>query len=80
MTQAFTIFIAIWLLEAHRLAWGLPALVIALAGLAGLFARPHEPPQTQSSPVRPSRSCARVLASSRDTCIWEMPSSAAICD
>jgi hypothetical protein len=38
MTQVFTIFIAIWLLEAHRLAWGLPALVIALAGLAGLFA------------------------------------------
>jgi len=38
MTQVFTLIIAVWLLEAHRLAWGLPALVIALAGLAGLFA------------------------------------------
>jgi hypothetical protein len=38
MTQLFTLIIAVWLLEAHRIALGLPALVIALAGLAGLFA------------------------------------------
>jgi hypothetical protein len=38
MTQVFTLFIASWLLEAHRLAWGLPALLVAMAGLAGLFA------------------------------------------
>ena len=38
MTQVFTLIIAIWLLEAHRFAWGLPALIFALAGLAGLFA------------------------------------------
>ena len=38
MTQVITVFIAIWLLEAHRLAWGLPTLIVALAGLAGLFA------------------------------------------
>ena len=38
MTQALTLIIAVWLLEAHRIAWGLPAVVIALAGLAGLFA------------------------------------------
>jgi hypothetical protein len=38
MTQVFTLIIAVWLLEAHRVAWGLPALVLALAGLAGLFA------------------------------------------
>src|ERR1700677_727849 len=38
MTQVFTLIIAVWLLEADRVAWGLPALVIALAGLAGLFA------------------------------------------
>jgi hypothetical protein len=38
MTQVFTLIIAVWLLEAHRLAWGLPALIFALAGLAGLFA------------------------------------------
>jgi hypothetical protein len=38
MTQIFTVFIAIWLLEAHRVAWGLPTLIVAVAGLAGLFA------------------------------------------
>jgi ABC-type xylose transport system permease subunit len=38
MTQVFAIFLAIWLLDAHRLAWGLPTLIVALAGLAGLFA------------------------------------------
>ena len=38
MTQLFTVIIAIVLLQANRLAWGLPALLIAIAGLAGLFA------------------------------------------
>ena len=38
MTQVFTALIAIWLLEAHRYAWGLPALLLAIAGFAGLFA------------------------------------------
>ena len=38
MTQVFTALIAIWLLEAHRYAWGLPALLLAIAGLAGVFA------------------------------------------
>jgi hypothetical protein len=38
MTQVFVILIAVWLLEAHRYAWGIPALVLAIAGLAGLFA------------------------------------------
>ena len=49
MTQVFTILIALWLLEAHRYAWGIPALLVAIAALAGLFAptslraltRPH---------------------------------------
>jgi hypothetical protein len=49
MTQVFTILIALWLLEAHRYAWGIPALLLAIAALAGLFAptslraltRPH---------------------------------------
>ena len=56
MTQVFTVIIAIWLLEAHRLAWGLPALVIALAGLAGLFA----PTSLRSADIAPGRglSCA----------------------
>jgi hypothetical protein len=38
MTQVFTALIAIWLLEAHRFAWGVPALLLAIAGCAGLFA------------------------------------------
>jgi hypothetical protein len=38
MTQVFTIMIAIWLLEAHRYAWGVPVLLLAIAGLAGLLA------------------------------------------
>ena len=40
MTQVFTIMIAIWLLEAHRYAWGVPVLILAGAGLAGLLAPP----------------------------------------
>jgi hypothetical protein len=38
MTQVFTALIAIWLLEAHRFAGGVPALLLAIAGCAGLFA------------------------------------------
>jgi hypothetical protein len=38
MTQLFTVFIAIWLLDAHRYAWGVPALIMAIAGFAGLLA------------------------------------------
>jgi hypothetical protein len=38
LTQVFTGMIAIWLLQAHRYAWGVPALLLAIAGLAGLVA------------------------------------------
>jgi hypothetical protein len=38
MTQLFAVIIAIWLLEAHRYAWGIPTLLLAIAGFAGLFA------------------------------------------
>ena len=38
MTQVFAVIIGIVLIEAGRLGWGLPALVFAVAGLAGLFA------------------------------------------
>ena len=38
MTQVITAFVAFWLLEAHRLWWGIPALLLLIAGLAGLFA------------------------------------------
>jgi hypothetical protein len=36
--QLFTIMTAVWLLEAHRYAWGIPALLLAIAGVAGLLA------------------------------------------
>ncbi|HEY0935026.1 MAG TPA: hypothetical protein VGD91_14935 [Trebonia sp.] len=38
LTQLFTILIAVWLLQAHRYGWGIPALLLAVGGLAGLFA------------------------------------------
>ncbi len=38
LTQVFTGMIAIWLLQAHRYAWGVPGLLLAIAGLAGLVA------------------------------------------
>jgi hypothetical protein len=38
MTQVLTGVIAIALLQAHRYGWGVPAVAVAIAGLAGLFA------------------------------------------
>jgi len=38
MTQLLAAAIAIWLLQAHRYAWGVPALLLAAAGFAGLLA------------------------------------------
>jgi len=38
MTQVFAVIIGIVLIQAGQLGWGLPALVFAVAGLAGLFA------------------------------------------
>jgi hypothetical protein len=40
MTQVLTGVIAVYLLQAHRFDWGVPALLLALAGLAGLLAPP----------------------------------------
>lgn len=37
MTQALVGVIAIYLLQAHVYGWGVPALLLALAGLAGLL-------------------------------------------
>jgi hypothetical protein len=38
MTQLLVGVIGIFLLQAGRYEWGVPALILALAGLAGLFA------------------------------------------
>lgn len=57
ITQVFTIMIAVWLLQAHRYGWGIPALLLAFAALAGLFAptslRALTRPMNQ--PEKPSR-------------------------
>ena len=37
MTQVFTAVLAVSLLQAHRYEWGVPALLLAIAGLAGLL-------------------------------------------
>jgi hypothetical protein len=37
MTQVLTAAIGVWLLQAGRYEWGVPALLLAIAGLAGLF-------------------------------------------
>ena len=38
LIQVITGIIAIWLIQAHRYDWGVPALLLAIAGLAGLLA------------------------------------------
>ncbi len=38
MTQVGTGVTGIWLSQAHRFEWGVPALLLAVAGLAGLLA------------------------------------------
>jgi hypothetical protein len=38
MVQVLTGVVAIFLLQAHRFYWGVPALLLAIAGLAGLLA------------------------------------------
>jgi hypothetical protein len=40
MTQVLTGVDAVYLLQAHRFDWGVPALLLALAGLAALVAPP----------------------------------------
>jgi len=40
LTQVLTGVIAVYLLQAQRFDWGIPALLLAIAGLAGLLAPP----------------------------------------
>jgi len=56
MTQVLTGVIAVYLLQAHRFDWGVPALLLALAGLAGLLAPPSlralsRPAPAEEAPV-----------------------------
>ena len=62
MTQVFVGTAGIYLLDGHRLDWGVPALLLAAACLAGVFTpaslralnRPPRP-STPSRPPRPPR-------------------------
>jgi hypothetical protein len=40
MIQVITAVIAVWLIQANRYDWGIPALLLAIAGLAALLAPP----------------------------------------
>jgi hypothetical protein len=40
LTQLFTGIVSIYLVESHRYAWGVPGLVLALAGFVALLAPP----------------------------------------
>ena len=61
MTQVLTGVIAVYLLQAHRFDWGVPALLLALAGLAALVApsswralnRPAPAEETPASGSKP---------------------------
>jgi len=37
MTQLVTGIVAVWLLQVHRFDWGIPALLLAVAGLVALL-------------------------------------------
>jgi hypothetical protein len=68
MTHICVALLAIIMLQSHRYEWGVPALVLALAGLAGMFnpaslralARPvppaEAPPAKPSQPAAPQKS------------------------
>jgi hypothetical protein len=53
ITQLFCVLISVYLLQAHRYAWGVPGMLLGVAGLVMLFipqsfralaSRPPEPP------------------------------------
>jgi hypothetical protein len=56
LTQLFTGIIGIYLVQGQRYDWGIPALVLCVAGFALLLVPPSTKALTQSSPVSPSRS------------------------
>ena len=69
LTQVLAGVIGVYLLQAHRFDWGVPALLLALAGLAGLLAppslralnRPGAPPAKETAATakpKPQRSAA----------------------
>jgi peptidoglycan/LPS O-acetylase OafA/YrhL len=62
LTQLFTGIVGIYLVQGQRYDWGVPALVLCVAGFILLLVPPSiraltdQSPPDQSSPVSPSRS------------------------
>jgi hypothetical protein len=55
LTQLFFGIVGIYLLQAHRLEWGVPLLVLAAAGLAALLAPPSLRALTRHEQTRPGQ-------------------------
>jgi hypothetical protein len=51
MIQVITAVIAVWLIQANRYDWGVPALLLAIAGLAALLAPPSLRALARPSPA-----------------------------
>jgi hypothetical protein len=62
MTHVFVIIAGVTLLDGHRPEWGVPALLLAVGGLAALFTpaslralnRPFSPPPAAPAPKQPA--------------------------
>jgi hypothetical protein len=70
MIQVITGVIAIWLLQADKYGWGIPALLLAIAGLAALLAPPSlralaRPDPAPEKPEKPEKTHARPPVSRR---------------
>jgi hypothetical protein len=55
LTQLFFGIVGIYLLQAHRLEWGVPLLVLAVAGLASLLAPPSLRALTRQGQAKPEQ-------------------------
>jgi hypothetical protein len=55
LTQLFFGIVGIYLLQAHRLEWGVPLLVLAAAGLAALLAPPSLRALTRQEQAKPEQ-------------------------
>jgi hypothetical protein len=58
LTQLFFGIVGIYLLQAHRLEWGVPLLVLAAAGLAALLAPPSLRALTRQERAKPGQAKA----------------------
>jgi hypothetical protein len=55
LTQLFTGIVAIYLIQGHRYEWGVPALVLAIAGFAALLLPPSLRALTEDRPAPSGR-------------------------